>query len=430
MLRENDSITVTAVDMDYKGNGVCKYDAQVIFVAGMLTNEIALVKIKEIRKSFAVGELVKLIKKSDARRDVDNLSANLGSLDLIHLSDIDQVKWQEKTTIESFKKIGDIDVVLEETIQSSKTLYYRNKAVFHVLESDILTLGLYNKEFKLERVDDFLLSDKLINKFVKLINNARIRIEDELYHIVFRVNGNNQILITLVATLPEFEGLDALIRLLRGCEEVVGITVNFKKNFKKILSEDSIVIWKNNLIEMEIDDLKIEINDRAFFQINSNIVSDLYNKIEKIVPKDSIVIDAFCGVGAIGFYLKDKAKRVYMIDNSQENINMATEMIVKNTVGNVEVILGDVEKELSEIEADVLIVDPPRNGLFDETKEVILKNEYKQLIYLSCDVKTLVRDINMLKDKYEIVNVIPIRMFPQTTSLETLVVLSLKLGLE
>ena len=426
MLKENDNVTLTAVDLDYKGNGVCKCDSQVIFVAGLLKEETALVKIKEIKKNFGIGELKKIIKKSPFRREIDTLDSNLGSLDLVHLIDSKQLEWQEKTTIETFKKIAEMDIKTNGFICSAKTVYYRNKAVFHVLEKDILTLGLYNKEDTLERVDNFLLADPLINKFVKIINNARIHIEDELYHIVFRVNNKNQILITLVATLKEFDGLDALLRLLKPYDEVVGITINFKKNFKSILSDESIVVYKTNSIEMEIDDFSIVINDRSFFQINSSIINELYAKIGSYIKKDSTVIDAFCGVGSIGFYLAKHVKKIYMIDNNKENILMANNMKERNNFKNIEIIHGDVEQELSNMHADVLIVDPPRNGLHDETKTVIIENEYKTLIYLSCDAKTLARDINSLKDKFDIVSVIPIRMFPQTTSLETLVVLSLK----
>ncbi|MDL2292385.1 23S rRNA (uracil(1939)-C(5))-methyltransferase RlmD [Acholeplasma sp. OttesenSCG-928-E16] len=425
MIKENDVLTLEAIDIDYQGNGVCKYDDMVIFVKKMITNEVALVKITSIKKNFAAADIVKLIKKSKDRRDNDTHS--LGSLNLIHLTDQAQIKWQEKTTKDTFLKIAGLDVEINKSIFSSKSVYYRNKAVFHVMNSRYITLGLYqDNELKLKKTNEFILVDNVINKFLRIINESQIIVGSELYHVVFRVNSNNQILITFVSTKEDFDGLDDLIFLLRKHEEVIGITVNLKKDIKRILGDKSKTVFKDNLIDMSLDKYKISVNDRSFYQINSSIIKPLYDEIKEEINEKDIVIDAFSGVGSIGFYLSEKASKIILIDNNLENIEMAHKTKSDNNINNVEIIKANVEDKLQDINADVLIVDPPRNGLFPMAKEAILDNGYKKLIYLSCDPKTLARDIKELVDKYDIKKVVPIRMFPQTTSIETLVVLELK----
>src|SRR5690606_3079899 len=130
------------------------------------------------------------------------------------------------------------------------------------------------------------------------------------------------------------------------------------------------------------------------------------------------VIDCYSGIGSIGFYIGDLAKRVIMIENNQANIDAAQEN-KKHHQGHYEIIKGNAEKILPNLTGDILVVDPPRAGLHDSLLQVLNQKLFKKLIYLSCELSTLTRDLKVLQEAYDIEKLVPVRMFPQTTSIET-----------
>lgn len=420
MLTVGDIVKVTAMDLDFKGQGVCKPEGYVIFVPGLLKGEVAEVLISKLNKKFGEGSMIKLLKIS---KDRTHDTSDLGSIDLYHLHQDKQVLWQEKMTIDTFKKIADIDLDITETLKDDRYINYRNKAVFHVLPEPILKLGMYKKDYTLVQVPLFILADVLTNKFVNLINRITVPIEEGvLKHVVFRTNENNQILITFVALKKDVDGLDKLVDKLAREKEVVGITLNVKENERLILSPSSYVLYGENKISQQLKPFTVDINDRSFFQVNGPMMRKVYDVIAKHVPQGATVVEAYSGIGSIGYAIYDQVSQLTMIEASKANINMAKEIIGKHQLNRIELIRDRAENVINAYDGDVLIVDPPRNGLYKRFVEQVLKLSFKRLIYLSCDVKTLARDINMLKDQYVVTHAYPIRMFPQTTSMETLII--------
>ena len=111
------------------------------------------------------------------------------------------------------------------------------------------------------------------------------------------------------------------------------------------------------------------------------------------------------------------------MDINQDSIQSANESIQLNKLNNVEAILGDVEEKINQLEVEGIIFDPPRSGLSKKIIETILSKSFEQIIYISCNLRTLSRDLNLLLTKYKIINIIPVKMFYQTTETETIVVL-------
>ena len=426
MLTVGSKLIGKSVDVDYLGQGIVKHEELVIFVKGLLEDEVAEIEIKTLKKRFAEGSIVQLIEPSKTRRE--GVANTLGSMDLYHMKDEVQLLWQKKLTKDTLSKIANLDLDVEEIITNRKFTNYRNKSVFHVMFKETLTLGLYHEDGRgLVPFQSFLLADDITNMIVKHIQQKRIVIDPNTFKgIAIRTNEKREALVTIIATKPTFRGLNATLQALKMMTPVVGVTLNIKDERKKILGTKSHLLFGSEVIYESLGHLSFPVTDQSFFQINVGVAQMAYDIIKQEVSKTSSIIDAYSGVGSIGYYLADKVKDVTLIESNEDAVKMANQVKEQAKLDHVNVILGRAEDEVKKCEADVLVIDPPRNGLMPALIQTMIERPFKQVFYLSCDLKTLSRDLNLLKDTYMIKKVYQIRMFPQTTETETLVILTKK----
>ena len=425
MLTVGSRLTGQAIDVDFLGQGVIKHEDYVIFVKAMLKDEVADIEITSLKKRFAEAKIIQLIKRSPTRKDVDMM---FESCDLIHMDDLEQLIWQQKITQDTLKKIAKIDAHVDETLTDQRFTHYRNKSVFHPLDTPILNLGLYalNNE-RLIRTDSFILSDLLTNRILASINRAKINLNHHhLRHVVIRTNENNQALITLVSDQKTYPGLEKLLQVLKGIPEVIGVTGNIKHHERHILSHESYLLYGQATIDLKLGSWIYPVSDQSFFQVNIPVIKKAYDLIKNNIKKDAYVIDAYSGVGSIGYYIIDQVKHMTFIESNRDAILMTKMMKDKYQLDQVSIIEKKVDEALNEVSGDVLIIDPPRQGLTPGLLNTILTQSYNQIFYLSCDVKTLARDLAVLQEGYTITKIVPIRMFPQTTSIETFVMMHKK----
>ncbi|MFU8792399.1 MAG: 23S rRNA (uracil(1939)-C(5))-methyltransferase RlmD [Acholeplasmataceae bacterium] len=425
MLKQKDQITVTIKDIDYQGQGVAKVDDFVIFTPGLLTNEKATIEIVDVKKKFATAKLIKLINQSEDR--IDHEQTILGSCNLLHVSPEAQLTWQTTTTSQTLKKImGDVPKMTE-IITDHNHMHYRNKSVFHVMPQKTLALGLYTKDQQLKKIETFILADQVTNDIMSKLTALDLKIDPKiLKHIAIRTNLKKEALLTLIATESYFDGLEALIEALKSFENIVGVTLNIKDHPKHLLGKQSFTLLGQNEITQDVAGLTLYVDDRSFFQINPGVMVKIYDVIKDFVTEDDHIIDAYSGVGGIGYYLSDKVKHVIMIDQNEQNFSNAMKTKLIHGIGHVEVICDTMETHQTSYENHTLIVDPPRAGLDEKFIDYIIKEKFPKMVYLSCDIKTMARDLNKLKNSYNIKQVTPIRMFFHTTSMETLALLELK----
>ncbi len=366
MLTVGSQIKGVSVDLDYQGQGVIKHDGYVLFVKGLLDGEEALVEITKLRKKFGEAKIIEILNKSKDRRDHRDMI--LGSCDMIHMTEDKQLLWQKKTTEETLKKIMGIEVKVEHVITDGISLHYRNKSVFHVMNHPFLQLGLYHKEFyHLVKVDSFSLADQKTNEVVRLLNQSNIKIDSKIFkYVVCRTNPKGEILVTLVAKSTEFEGLEKIMTILRKVDHLVGITLNMMDDQTSILGKTSYTLFGENRIKEPLDNFDIFLDDRSFFQINPNVIEKAYALMKTHMKEKSTVIDSYSGVGSIGFYLADKASKIIMIESNEEACENARLTKDSYDIKHIEIINGRAEEVISQYDADILSVDPPRNGLLPE----------------------------------------------------------------
>ena len=174
---------------------------------------------------------------------------------------------------------------------------------------------------------------------------------------------------------------------------------------------------------MTIGKYKYIVSLESFFQVNDNVTYKMYEKIKEYcgANKEDIILDLYCGTGTIGIYLSDSCKKVLGIEINKQAIKDANKNKELNGINNIEFIASDVSKVINKIDIkpNIIVVDPPRAGLDEYTIKEIIKINPKKLIYTSCDPMTLARDLNILKYYFNIKEITPFDMFPNTYHVET-----------
>ena len=206
------------------------------------------------------------------------------------------------------------------------------------------------------------------------------------------------------------------------------------KNTNVILGDKDIVLYGDGFIYDKLGDYTFKISAKSFYQTNPTQTEVLYNKAIEFakLDKEDVLCDLYCGIGTIGIFASSKVKQVYGIEIVEEAVEAAKENTKINNVDNIEFVAGDVEKAFKElveehhVETTAIIVDPPRRGLDTTTINKMLELEVGKLVYVSCNPATMVRDMKMLEEKYEVEKIQPVDMFPYTSHVECVAVLELK----
>ena len=240
----------------------------------------------------------------------------------------------------------------------------------------------------------------------------------------------------LVLNDSKFDQEQELVKLL--CEkypEIKTIVKNINnKNTNVILGKENINLYGNGYIEDKLGEYIFKISPMSFYQVNPVQAEILYTTAinQANLDKNDILFDLYCGIGTIGIFASKYVNKVYGIEIVPQAIEDAKENAKINDVKNIEFICGDVEVAFDElinkekIVPSAIIVDPPRKGLDNKTVENIAKIQPTKLVYISCNPATMVRDLAKLEDIYNIKTIQPVDMFPWTSSIETVTILTLK----
>ncbi len=381
---------VKITSMDHKGNGIAKLDNKVIFVPKSIPDDYVDIDIYRDYKNYSIGRINKITKKSDSRVDLICPYYDMcGGCNISNLSYAEQLLFKENKVKNIFKKYLDLDI--NPKVIGSKMKYgYRNKITYH--KDDVL--GLIGEFCGIIDIDKcYLVSDKV----------------NELYQEIKKLD------ISLVKLITIRECDNGLILIIDGKLD----TNSLKDLCISIIMNDKIIYQKEDGY-IHVGELKYKVSPKAFFQINTSNISNLYDEIiryGKFTKNDSL-IDLYSGVGSISLYVAKYVKNVLGIEIIPEAIDDAWENAKINNIDNAKFICGDVNKLIDDnVKCDVLIVDPPRVGLDKHTVEIINDSKIKKIIYVSCDTMTLVRDIKLL-DNYELTDITVVDMFPQTHHVE------------
>ena len=391
--------------LDHNGKGITHINDKITFVTNALPDEIVDIKITKENKKIIEAETIKIKEKSPNRIEpICPYYKECGGCDLMHIKYEKELEWKQNKIKEIMKKYAGLDITIEPIVTSKQPLYYRNKITLQVQNG---TIGLYSKKSNhLIPIDKCLISDSKINDIIEQLKECDLT---KTSQIIIRISEE---------------------------ESMVILDEGNKEELKQKLSNITSIVLNNNCIHgkthitNKIGNKIFQISPSAFFQVNQNTTEKLYNEIIKKadLKKNESILDLYCGTGTIGIYLSDYVKECFGVEINQEAIKDANENKKKNNVENFKFMSGNVNQIFKGRlpKTDLIIVDPPRSGLDDQTINGLLELEIPKIVYVSCDPFTLARDLKKLQDKYEIKSITPVDMFPRTHHVECVCALKLK----
>ena len=451
MIEKNKEYIVDIIDNGFEGEGIAKIDDFVIFIPGAIKGEKVKILIVKVLTSRAYGKVLEIIVPSENRVDVDcKTYKRCGGCNLRHIKYEETLKLKQNIVQNLVNKNLKTNIEVKETIGMENPLHYRNKAQYPVGfdKEGNPSIGVFAKRsHEIIPIKKCFIQNEEAEKIAKYIfeflNKNNISIYNEktckglIRHIVIKVGiKTNEIMCILVINGNKIPKENELIeKITSKYSNVKTVVKNInKENTNVIMGKENITVYGDGYITDILGKYKFKISSLSFYQVNPVQAEKLYNiGVESAgITKEDIVFDLYCGIGTISIYMAEYAKKVYGVEIVEQAIEDAKENAKINNINNTEFIAGDTEIILGDlinnkkIIPDVLMVDPPRKGLDNKTIENIKKIKPSRFIYISCNPATLVRDLSMLEEIYEIKQIQPVDMFPFSNHIECVTVMQLK----
>ncbi len=435
------------VDISSEGKGVIKTVYGVIFVDALLLGEEAEIEVTYARKGVAYGKIVKLLTKSPDRiQPKCPVSTSCGGCTFQNTTYEYELRYKKHKIEEDLKRIGHLEnIKVNDVLGMDNPEHYRNKIqVPFGRENKRVVYGFYKSNtHKIIPIKECNIEDKKASPILKniatLMEEYHIDPYNEDYrtgiirHVLIRTSlSTNEIMVVFVSNVDTFPGRNNFIKeLVKRSPEISTIIFNVnKRDTNVILGESEKVLYGKGFITDEILGLKFNISSKSFFQVNPIQVQKLYGEALRLanITKDDTVLDAYAGVCTIGLLAAKYAKQVTSVELVKSAVINGRNNAKLNNIENIDIIEDDctlyINKKLPKF--DVVIMDPPRKGSTPEFLNALLKIKPSRIIYISCEPSTLARDLEYLKQDYDINTVQPVDMFPRSFHVETICALSFK----
>ena len=444
-LQKNQDIQLNIEGYTAEGNGVGRYNGQAVFVSGAAKGDTIIAHIIKAKKTYAVGIIKQILKKSQDRIDVDcQHFRSCGGCVYRHISYEAEKQLKRQKVVDAFQRLAHIDVPVNDII-TCETERYRNKAQYPVGFDKEIVAGFYaQKSHRIINSSDCILQPEEFSKIVEIVKSWMTEFRIPAYnsetgnglirHIYIRkAFKTGQIMVCLVINGNSLPYADELCDDLMRIENIKSIVIN--ENCDKtnvILGKNCATIWGEDYIDDVLCGVKIRISPLSFYQVNHDCAELLYNKAAEYVGAtgSETVLDLYCGAGTIGLSMANKVKKVIGVEIIPEAIEDAKVNAKNNNIENCEFYCGDAKDAVKilkdqNIEPDAVILDPPRKGCDREVLEYVAQMQPKKIVYVSCDVSTQARDCAILKELgYKTKEVTPVDMFPRTAHTESAALLS------
>jgi len=454
---------IKIIDTASKGKSVGKTaDGKTIFIDKGVPGDIVNVNVFKKRKGFLEGRIEKLISPSPNRIDPECDHFGIcGGCKWQNMNYAAQLIFKQKEVLENIKRIGKIDLIEPETILgSSEQYFYRNKMEFSFSNRRWLTIdeindkendlnknglgfhkpGMWDKIIDIEKC--YLQEDpsnEIRNSIRKYSFKNNLSFYDYynktglLRTLMIRTSTNGDLMVLIQFFENELKKIASLLEYLTSefpAISSLNYCINSKDNDTLYDQEITCYSGKSYITE-SIEDLKFKITPKSFYQTNSKQAYELY-KITldyASLQGSEIVYDLYTGTGTIAQFISKKCHKVIGVESVAEAIEAAKHNARANKIRNVEFVVGDMKTVFNDDfinkygKADVVITDPPRDGMHKKVVEQILKLSPKKIVYVSCNSATQARDLFILKGDYKISRSRAVDMFPQTHHVENVVLL-------
>ena len=457
---------ITVLDAGAKGVSVAKApEGQVIFIPNVVPGDVVDVQTFKKRKAYFEGKAIKFHSFSENRIEpVCQHFGACGGCKWQNMKYEQQLFYKNQEVYNNLKRIGKIELpAFEPILGSEKQFFYRNKMEFGFSNQRWLTEDEIKSEddlgnrsalgFHIPKMWDKILdiskchlqedpSNAIRNEIKRFAIENGLAFFDARNHegllrtLMIRTASTGEIMV-LIQFFKENKAQRELL-LNHVAEQFPQITslqyvINSKAN--DTLYDQDIKLFKGrDYILEEMEGLHFSINAKSFYQTNSDQAYELYKITREFagLTGKEVVYDLYTGTGTIAQFVSKKAKKVVGVEAVPEAIADAKENAKRNEITNCEFYVGDMKNVFNDDfinqhgQPDVIITDPPRDGMHKDVVEMLLKTNVPKIVYVSCNSATQARDLALMDEKYKVTRVRPVDMFPQTHHVENVVLLELR----
>ncbi|MCR5591761.1 MAG: 23S rRNA (uracil(1939)-C(5))-methyltransferase RlmD [Lachnospiraceae bacterium] len=457
--QKNQIVTVTINDISSNGEGIGKYEGYTLFVKDAIPGDVVKARLTRVKKNYAFARCEELITPSSERVEpFCEKNRSCGGCQIQAMSYAAQLDFKQNKVRNNLTRIGGVpeeivDGAFEPIIGMTRPERYRNKAQYPIGydRKGNIVAGFYaGRTHSIIPCTDCRISPeenrKILETVIAHMRENHIEPYDEttgsgtIRHVLIRKGfATGQIMVCLVIRLggkrhekQYIRGQEALTEKLSAISGMTSVCVSINnENTNVIMGNEIHTIWGKDKIEDVLLGMTFEISPLSFYQVNPIQVEKLYGTAIEYAGLTGVeeVYDICCGIGTIAICMSDKAGRVHGLEIVPEAIEDAKKNAVSNGITNADFICAAAEEYLpahkDEIDADMIVLDPPRKGMDEASLEAIASASPKRIVYVSCDSATLARDVKYLRDRgYEVSRIRCVDMFPHTVHVETVISLS------
>ena len=466
-LKKGEEVTLTIENAAFRGKGVAKVDGLAVFVYGTAPGDVVKARIIKKKKNYREAKLLEVLEPSLDRVTPKCQHANVcGGCSWQHVPYAKQLEYKGQQVADHIQRLGGLtETPIHPAIGSENSFYYRNKMEYSFSNRRWLTREEVERD---EFVDDSAFAagmhapgrfDKILNlnechlqrkesfEILDFVRNYCIqhdippfdamKHEGFMRHLMIRNSYHtSDFMVNLVTYQNDQDLIKKLSDNLLKEFPIITTIVNNINDTKRPTSIGRIeeVIHGPGYIVDKIGEHTFKIHPNAFFQTNTAQAERLYEVAREYadLKPGETVYDLYCGVGTLSLFMSQKADKVLGIELVDVAVENAKFNAKENNVNNVSFIKGDMkdvftQEVVDEFGApDVLITDPPRAGMHPDVVQRLKELKVPKLVYVSCDSSTMARDLKELQEVYDILEVQPVDMFPQTYHMEAVAKLRLK----
>lgn len=448
MLKKNqiEEAEITAMSSD--GNGIAKIDGMVVFVPYTAVGDKLKIRIVKVQKNYSFGIIEEILQPSPDRVD-DHCPVykKCGGCAFRHISYEAELRHKAEFVQSNLRRLGGLDPVMLPITPSPLVQGYRNKAQYPIREYDgKIEAGFFAKrshrviscascdlqpaffEQILEYTKQFL-EEYHISAYDEQTGKGKVR---HLYIRYGEVSG--EVMVCLVVNSERLPHAAEYVEgLLKVCPQVVSVVLNINREQNNvILGQKCITLYGKDTIEDTLCDVRFELSPLSFYQVNRQAAEKLYRLAAEMAQFEGneLLIDLYCGAGTIGLSMASKVRELIGVEIVPDAVENAKENAKRCGVENARFICADAKEAAAQLAAenlhpDVIVVDPPRKGCDLEVLQAISAMAPKRLVMISCNSASLARDCKELEALgYHLEKAAPVDLFPRTTHVETVCLLS------
>ncbi len=454
---------VEVIDAGAKGKSVGKApDGRIIFLSNAVPGDVVDVMTTKKRKAYFEGVATNFHTLSEKRTDPKCEHFGVcGGCKWQHMGYEHQLHFKQKEVENNLKRIGNLELPeMTPILGSKKQYFYRNKMEFSFSNSRWLTQEEINSEAQIE--DRNALGFHIPGMWDKILDIKKCHLQEDpsntirleirnfatenglsffnprqqqglLRTMLLRTSSTGEIMLLIQFFDDNPQQRELLLNHIK--QKFPDITsllyvINQKQN-DTIYDQDVICFAGRDHIFEEMEGLQFKINAKSFYQTNSQQAYELYKVTRGFagLTGDELVYDLYTGTGTIAQFISKKAKKVVGVESVPEAIEDAKTNASNNAISNVEFVVGDMKNIFNDAfiaehgQPDIIITDPPRDGMHKAVVAQLLQVAPKKIVYVSCNSATQARDLALLDEKYKVTKVQPVDMFPQTFHVENVVLL-------